>query len=364
MPKDKPKSELALAREGKVGKISIIGDIGWDWFGMSYKGFRQELDRLGKINLIELDITSNGGIVTDGVAMMNALVEKDVPVHVYVNGIAASIATVIAMAGDRIFIPDNSLFFLHKPLNMVVGNADEMRKMADDLDKFETAIVNSYQRHFKGTDEEIQALMTADTWMTASEVADKFSNVTVIESGEQEAAAHGDPLEIFGDVIQHQETILDKAVNKVRNRVNGNDPKEVDMPITPEERQELEDGIVAKTTTSIIAALKESGVIKEQEDDPAPVAKVEVPFEGDMTKPEDVQAHADKVALAELQASADMNTLAGVVAYQDALAKHQGRKEIVPASAQATGVPPKKVEGQHSDDDIDAAVARMTGTAN
>ena len=55
MPKDKPKSELALARKGKVGKISIDGDIGWDYFGMSYSGFKQALADLGKVDIIEIE---------------------------------------------------------------------------------------------------------------------------------------------------------------------------------------------------------------------------------------------------------------------------------------------------------------------
>lgn len=362
MPKDKPKSELALARAGKVGKISINGAIGWDYFGISYAGFKQALSDLGKVDIIELEINSEGGVVTEGVAMMNALREHGATIHTYNIGMAASMGSALLLSGDRVFIPDNAMTFIHKPLNIVIGNADDMRKMAGELDKFETAMLGAYTKNFKGDEQGVHDLMASETWYTAEEMADKFNNVSVIKTGEQKAAAHGDPLEVFGDVVAHQETILDKAVNKIRNSVTGNDPKEVDMPITPEEKKE----IVADTTASIMAALdKRDKDAEEKGKKPAeaPEAKTEIAFEGDMTNPEDVQAHADKVAMAELVASADMSTTAGVVAYQAALAKHQGKKEIVPASAQATGVDKKPETGEEfSSDSINAAVARMSGT--
>ena len=160
MAKDKPKSELALARVGKVGKISIVGVVGWDYFGVSYVSFKQQLADLGAVNILEVDITSDGGIVTDGVAIMNALVQHEATVHININGMAASIASVIAMAGDRIFMPTNSLLMVHKPLSGLFGNADDLRQQADVLDKFESTLVASYARHFSGTEDEIKALMT------------------------------------------------------------------------------------------------------------------------------------------------------------------------------------------------------------
>jgi ATP-dependent Clp protease protease subunit len=345
------KSALAIAREGKVGKISIVGDIGWDWFGMSYRGFKQELKALGKVDMIELEINSPGGIVTDGTAIMNALSEHGAVIHTYINGQAASIASVIAMAGDKIFMPDNALMFVHKPLNLMIGNAEDMRKMADDLDKFETAIVNSYRRHFKGTDEEIKALMAAETWMTADEVDEKFSNVVVVRTKEQKAAAHSDPLEILGDVGMPSETILDRAVNAVRNRVTNN--KEEDMPMTPEEKTEL----VTETTASVVAALKEAGVIKDEQEAPAPSNKVEVAFEGDMDNPEHVTAHIAKVEAAQMKASVDWNDPASVRKYQAFLAQ---KEPAAPATNSV--VKPGKAdasEEKFTSEAKEAAVERM-----
>jgi len=360
MPKNKDKkSELAIARKGKVGKISIIGDIGWDYFGVSYKTFKQQLKDLGKVDMLEVEINSLGGIVTDGVAMLNALKESGVTVHTYINGVAASMGSVLAMAGDRIFVPDNSLMFVHKPLNMVIGNADDMRKMADDLDKFENAIVNSYQSHFKGSEDEMKTLMKEDTWLTADEVADKFNNVTVIATGEQEAAAHGEPLEILGDVVNHQETILDRAVNKVRNKVQ-NKPEEVEM--TPEEIKEMKEGIVAETTTSVLDALKEAGVIKDKADEVKSEPKKEVEeasFEGDADDEEAVQAHLDALADKKLKDAVDWSDPESVAKYQKA---KFGKKEPSTNASVQTTVLGKEEDGKFTAEAKEAAIKRMTNT--
>lgn len=363
MPVTKPKSELALAREGKVGKISIIGDIGWDYFGMDYKGFKNALNDLGDVNIIELEINSPGGIITDGVAMVNALNEHPATVHTYNAGEAASMGSVLLLAGDRAFIPDNAMTFIHKPLNMTIGNADDMRKMADELDKFEKAISASYMKHYTGSAEELTTLVAAETWYNAEEVAERFSNVTVIDSGAQDAFAHSDPVEILGDIIQHQETILDKAVNAVRNRVTGNASKEVDMPMSPEEKQEVIAEVSAEVTTSIIASLKEQGIISEPEAkvDEEVADEVAITFDGDMDDPDAVKAHQEKLAKAQLQASVDWQDVSSVAAYHEAISSKEDEAPAQPgsnASAQATILGNDSEE--YSVEDIEAAVNRMT----
>lgn len=366
MPEPKTKSEFAMAREGKVGKISIVGPIGWDYWGMSYKGFKKALDDLGDINLIEVEINSPGGIVTDGNAMVNALREHPATVHTYNLGEAASMGSVLLLAGDRVFIPDNSMTFIHKPLTIAIGNAEDMRDTADNLDKFEKAIAAVYQKQFKGTAEELTDLLAQEAWWNADEIADKFNNVAVIETGEVQAAAHGEPVEILGDVVQHQETILDKAVNAVRKRVTGDANKEVDMPMTPEEKQELVADVSAEVTTSVIEALKEQGIIKEPESTvDTPPAEDTIEFEGDMDNPEDVQAHQDKLERKQLKDAVDWNDPESVAAYHKAIS---GKKEEAPAkpgtNASAQAITLGTDTEEYSDEEINAAVDRMTSKAN
>jgi len=356
----KEKSELVLAREGKVGKLSIVGDIGWDWFGVDYPMFKSQLSDLGDVDILEVEINSPGGIVTDGVAMFNALREHPAPVHIYVVGMAGSIASVIAMAADRLFIPDNALVFIHKPLNGLMGNADDMRKMADDLDKFESALTNSYMRLFKGSEDEIEAMMSGDTWLTAEEMDDKFNSVTVISSKGGDAVAKCDIVAELGDIVAiPKESAVDRAVNAVRHRVINqvDDPKEVDM--TPEQIQAMVDAVADATASAVVVALDKKDTPPAKE----PEAKIDVPFVGDMQNLEDVEAHAKKVEVAEIQAAADMTTVAGVQAYHAALAKSQGVVAPVaqsPASSQSVAHVAPKTDVPFSSAELDAAKARMS----
>lgn len=368
-----------MAREGKVGHISIVGSVGWSWFGIDYIGFKQQLEALGDVNIIEVEINSPGGIVTDGMAILNSLVNHPATVHTYINGEAASIASVIAMAGDRIFIPDNSLMFLHKPLNGLIGNADDMRKMADDLDKFEKAITNAYQRHFKGSDEEVKGLMKSETWMTADEVDANFENVTIMDSKGMKAAAHSDPVAILGDLKtgKESENFVKRVVNTLKRRIDAQKPnEETDMAITPEERKL----IVDETTSAVVAALKASDVLPKAPaaavvepvvavvDPKKPVVaeapKTEIPFEGDKADPKAVEAHLQKVQMKQLQDSADLTTPEGVIAYQKALAKLSGNpvEAVVPKTntEPALGVTGAEAPVAYSDADVEASITRMS----
>lgn len=381
----KSKSELVLAREGKVGRISIVGDIGWDYFGVSYKSFKQQLADLKGSNIIEVDITSPGGIVTDGIAIMNALVETDATIHVYINAMAASIASVIVMGADRIFIPTNSRMMVHKPLTALWGNTDDLEKAKSMLDSAETAMVAAYQRHFKGSDDDIRALMEAETFLSAQEVEDKFNNVTVMEQ-QVAVAAWDTPHAELGKLEDlpkfNQESFADRAVNGLRDRVQGDRNKEVDM--TPEEKTALKGEIVQETTSAVVAVLekREADAQAKKEADAEAKATADakakavadaaakkiadaVEFEGDMEKPEDVQAHLKKVQLATLKASADLSSPEGIVAYQEALAVIQGTKGTeAPAGPGSNAAAGTTVLGTSSDEysqeEIDATVDRMT----
>lgn len=372
---NKNKSELVLAREGKVGKISIDGVIGWEYFGITYVGFKQALADLGDIDIIEIEINSPGGVVTEGVAMMNALREHGATIHTYNVGQAGSMGSAILLSGDRVFIPDNAMTFIHKPLNFVIGNADAMRKMAGELDKFETAMLGAYTKNFKGDKQGVHDLMASETWYSADEMDDKFNNVSVIKTGEQQAAAHSDPLEILGDVAAFNlDSIAGGALGASGKRVQDDHPKEVDM--TPEEKAAMEAEIIAKTTSAVVEALdKRDAEAKVKADEKAEAKRLEeeaaakliadaVAFEGDLENPEDVATHLKKVQMAQLKASANLTTPEGVIAYQEGLAKLQGTEVSTggPASnaAAETTTLGSLSGGDHSQDDVNAAVTRMT----
>ncbi len=117
-------------------------------------------------------INSPGGSVFDGVAIYNALKRHRAKVTVWVDGIAASIASMIAMAGDEVVMPENAMLVLHYPSGLVAGTATDMRATADALDKMAAAMVAAYRDKSGAGDTEIEALMAAETWLSAEEAVE------------------------------------------------------------------------------------------------------------------------------------------------------------------------------------------------
>lgn len=146
----------------------------WKDSDTSAAGFRDALKSLGNVKTINLHINSPGGSVFEGIAIYNMLKRCKSQVNVYVDGLAASIASVIAMSGDAIFMPSNSMMMIHNPWTMAVGNATELRKQADDLDKITQASVTTYLEKAgdKLDEPTLKQLMDDETWLTAQEAVD------------------------------------------------------------------------------------------------------------------------------------------------------------------------------------------------
>lgn len=156
---------------GKRGEIYIYEAIGEGWFGgITAKSFNDSMRELGAVNALDIYINSPGGSVFDGIAIHNqikrhAAAEK----IVHVDGIAASIASVIAMAGTEIRIADNGMFMIHDPWGMSIGTAEEMRKQAEALDKIRDTLLDTYVAKTGGDRKQISQWMSEETWMNADE---------------------------------------------------------------------------------------------------------------------------------------------------------------------------------------------------
>ena len=137
---------------------------------MNAKQFVDELKGIDA-DTIHLRINSPGGSVIDGNAMFNALQRHPANVVTHIDGLAASMASVIAMAGDEVHMADNALLMIHNPWTFSMGDADELRADADLLDKMSASIVGAYGRSQYEADE-IKNLMDEETWFTAQEAFD------------------------------------------------------------------------------------------------------------------------------------------------------------------------------------------------
>lgn len=166
--------------EKQSAEILIYEDVGAGFWseGITAHGFLKELRALGKIDQLDVRINSNGGSVFDGIAIYNALRQHPARKTVHVDGIAASIASVIAMAGDEIRMGEGAWMMIHDPSGLAIGSADEMRATADLLDQIKGQLIGIYATRTGMADEAIAALMEAETWMDAeAAIANKFADI-------------------------------------------------------------------------------------------------------------------------------------------------------------------------------------------
>ena len=157
------------AAADKTPVLSIFDDIGA--YGVSAKSFLNDL-RTVTTDEVDVEINSPGGDVFAGLAIYNGLRASGKKINVKVLGLAASAASLVAMAGDTIEMPENAFMMIHNPWGFAMGGADDMRNTADVLDKIGTGLVSTYAKRTGKTDQEIAALLDAETWMTAQEAVD------------------------------------------------------------------------------------------------------------------------------------------------------------------------------------------------
>jgi ATP-dependent Clp endopeptidase proteolytic subunit ClpP len=166
---------IKAASSGNSADISIYEEIG-GW-GITAQQFSEDLKALGDITHINLHIHSPGGDVFDGIAIYNLLNKHPAKVTVHIDGLAASMASVIAMAGDRIVMPENALMMIHKPWGISGGNANDMRDYAELLDKVESVLIPAYARKTGKSAEVLGAMLESETWMDGREcVAQGFAD--------------------------------------------------------------------------------------------------------------------------------------------------------------------------------------------
>lgn len=171
--------EAEIADESKDEAIGtaimrIYEDIGEDWWtggGVTAKRFAEELDSFGDIKRLNIHINSLGGDVFTAQAIYSILCDHESKKTSYIDGVAASAATLIACGADECIARNNTNYMVHHPWAMAVGNADTMRKAAEDLDAVTVPIVSVYKDKVQGKidEEKIRGLMEDETWLTAEQ---------------------------------------------------------------------------------------------------------------------------------------------------------------------------------------------------
>lgn len=159
-----------------VLEILIYDEIGYNWWtdgGVTANRVQSQIEQAGAFGKLRMCINSPGGDAFEGIAIYNIARNLGKPVEVRIDGIAASAASIIAMAGDSIQMGPNTMMMIHNPWTVCIGEAKDMRKMADALEKIGGAIAQTYVTRTGKTAEEIAALMDAETWLTAQECVEQ-----------------------------------------------------------------------------------------------------------------------------------------------------------------------------------------------
>lgn len=205
-----------------VAQIDIFGDIVSEkWFDeeTSATSFRDALKELGDVSTINLSINSGGGSVFDGIAIYNMLKSHKATVNVYVEGLAASIASVIAMAGDTITMRSGSMMMVHMPWTLSQGNAEEMRRTADTLEKTGDSIVDIYSERTGISPDDIRNIMNDETWLSAEEAVEQG---WATKLDKKEAVMNSVPKEILGRFSNVPKNVLARVEKKTlsQDRLN------------------------------------------------------------------------------------------------------------------------------------------------
>ena len=175
------------SNELEVLLYEMIGTDFWTGEGVTAKSFAEDLKAAGEgIRKIHLRVNSPGGNVFDGLAIYNTLLSHGAKITAQVDGLSASIASVITMAASEISMGDNAMMMIHNPSTVIAGDSNEMRRMAETMDKVKTSMITAYRRHTSKSVEEVGALMDQECWMTANEALDNGFAETVTTPDEDD----------------------------------------------------------------------------------------------------------------------------------------------------------------------------------
>lgn len=196
VPEDHSPSKLTARvtdAKAKRGEIVMYGVIGMDWYGdgITAKSFEKELKALGKVDTIDLRINSEGGSVHDARAIYNLLNQHSARVEVHIDSLAASAASFVAMAGDKITIAESGFFMIHNARMFAGGTAEDFEAAAKFLRTVNRTIADTYIARTGNSADKVQKWMDAETWFTGQEALDEgfASDIVKNKTGDESAKA-------------------------------------------------------------------------------------------------------------------------------------------------------------------------------
>ena len=207
------------------GEIVQEKSVDW-WTGeesqtdVGLMDFKEQLDNIGNVQKLNIYINSPGGDVFTAstmISMLQRVKDKGTIINAYVDGLSASAASFLMMVADNVNLYKNSTVMVHKPMSFAIGNANDMQKTIDALNKIEESVMMPmYMNKAKVKEEEIKSLIDAETWLGAKEM-DQYFNVTILDEEKTAVAS------ISSNLFKNYKNVPDfikNSLNVVQNNEN------------------------------------------------------------------------------------------------------------------------------------------------
>lgn len=203
--------------------------------------FKEQLDNIGNVKTLNLYINSPGGDVftaSSMISMLNRVKDKGTKIEAYVDGLSASASSFLMMVADNVNLYKNSTVMVHKPMSIAIGNAFDMQRTIDALNKIEDSVMMPmYMSKAKASEEEIKSLIDAETWLNAKDM-DKYFNVTLLDT-EKLAVAN-----IKSNLFKNYKHVPEYIKNSLENEEKEEKTKEIEEK--QENPQNNEDFLIEK----------------------------------------------------------------------------------------------------------------------
>lgn len=226
IPKIESRLEFKNSSENQeVAELYLYGTIGNGWFDDITSGNVKEFLNTSDVSQLNVHVNSGGGDVFESIAIHNLLKSHSAKISIYIDGLAGSGASVIAMAGDEIIMPRNAMMMIHKAWTVAAGNADEFRKVANDMDKIDHAVTESYTGRFVGEREELVTLLTNEEWLTADECmalgfCDSVGEIQLNENEDEPEDSNENEAQTVASIVDKYKVVASTEKKKIETKNN------------------------------------------------------------------------------------------------------------------------------------------------
>lgn len=255
----KNKKYFQLTQNDNEVDIQIYGDItSWNWFESDVSSYTlsKQIEGL-ECDVINVYINSYGGEVAEGLAIYNQLKRHKAKVKTVCDGFACSAASVVFMAGDERVMSTASLLMIHNAWSWTSGNANELRKQADDLDKITQASINAYMQEVNITEEELKQMLDNETWITPQEALEMGFSTAIVNEKEAEEVSQSVKKSLMKLILNSKSKKDDEDDKKCQDQDDDNKDLDKNDDEDDKEKDDKTDDKEKELVSSFFNAIKD-----------------------------------------------------------------------------------------------------------